>query len=272
MGRPLGVGMSEKDTAGMTFWDHLTELFTRLRKSLLVFLISTVAVMVVPISLDPTNVDLSNPFYQTIASFVIQSFQDRFLPPDITLIPVNFFAPLEVYFFVSIVLGSAIGLPVASYELYKFFQPALRQNEKRFAFQFIASFVALFLFGLGLGYLYVVPLTFRTMILFSQLQNLTPVYDFSEFFSLVGTILLICGLIFTFPIFVYLLVKANILKTEQLTKNRKYVYGFILILISVLDPDPTLVTEGVTFIPIVLLMELTILLSKRVEKQREASN
>jgi len=263
--------MSKKVAAGMTFWDHLTELFTRLRKGLLVFLASTVAVMVVPISLDPANFDLSNPFYQTLASFVIQNFQDRFLPPGITLIPVNFFSPLEVYFFVSLVLGAAIGLPVISYELYSFFLPALRQHEKRFALQFIASFVALFVFGLLLGYLYVVPLTFRTMILFSQLQNLTPVYDFSEFFSLVGMILLICGLIFTFPTFIYLLVKANLLRTEQLTANRKYLYGVLLIIIAVIDPDPTLITEAVTFVPIVLLMELTILLSKRVEKRREAA-
>lgn len=264
--------MFKKDNVGMTFWDHLTELFKRLRKSLLAFIISTIAVMVVPISFDPSNIDLSNPFYQTIASFVIQNFQERFLPEGITLIPVNFFAPLEVYFFVSLILGSAIGLPVTSYQIYNFLQPALRKNEKRFALQFIASFVALFIFGLTLGYLYVVPLTFRTMIMFTESQNLAPIYNFSEFFSMVGTILLICGSIFTFPIFIYLLVKANILKTEQLTKNRKYLYGILLIGIAVLDPDPTMITEVVTFIPIVLLMELTILISKRVEKKREAAD
>ena len=147
-----------------------------------------------------------------------------------------------------------ISIPVMSYQIYNFLQPALRKNEKRFAFQFIASFVALLIFGLVLGYQYVVPLTFRTMLMFTEAQNLAPIYNFSEFFSMVGTILLICGLIFTFPIFIYLLVKANILKTEQLTKNRKYLYGIILIGIAVLDPDPTLITEVVTFIPIIILM------------------
>jgi sec-independent protein translocase protein TatC len=57
-----------------------------------------------------------------------------------------------------------------------------------------------------------------------------------------------------------------------LTKNRKYLYGIILIIIAVVDPDPTLVTESVTFIPIVLLMELTILVSKRIEQKRESAN
>jgi sec-independent protein translocase protein TatC len=146
--------MSNKDNVDMTFWDHLSELFKRLRKSLLVFIISMIAVMVVPISLDPTNVDLSNPFYKTVASYVIQNFQERFLPEGITLIPVNFFAPLEVYFFISLIMGAAIGFPVISYEIYNFLQPALRKNEKRFALQFIAVFVALFIFGLTLGYMY----------------------------------------------------------------------------------------------------------------------
>ncbi len=177
--------MSKKDNVDMTFWEHLTELFKKLRKVFVVFIVSTIVVMVVPTNLDFANLDLSNPFYQTITTYVIQHFQERFLPPGITLIPLTFFAPLEVYFFISLVMGAVVGLPVAAYELYNFLQPALRKNERRFALQFIASFVALFSFGLFLGYMYVVPLTFRTMTLFSQLQNLEPIYNFSEFFFMV---------------------------------------------------------------------------------------
>jgi sec-independent protein translocase protein TatC len=101
-------------------------------------------------------------------------------------------------------MGAVVGLSIAAYELNNFLQPALRKNEKRFALQFIASFVALFSFGLFLGYMYVVSLTFRTMTLFSQLQNLEPIYNFLEFFFMVGTIILGCGLIFTFPTFICL--------------------------------------------------------------------
>ena len=263
----LGVFMSKNDKVDMTFWDHLTELFTQLRKSFYAFIISTMAVMIVPTSIEALNFDLSNPFYPTIATMVINNFQERFLPQGITLIPISFYASLEVYIYVSVVMGATIGLPVASYELYKFLRPALHEHEKRFALKFTAAFIALFIFGFVLGYLYIVPLTFRTMILFSSLQNLTPLYNFTEFLSMVGTILVICGLIFTFPIYIYLLVKANILKIEQLTRNRKYLYGALLILTAVIDPDPTLVTEVVTFIPMVILMELTIFLSKRIEKK-----
>jgi sec-independent protein translocase protein TatC len=101
-------------------------------------------------------------------------------------------------------MGAVVGLPVVAYDLYNFLQPALRKNEKRFVFQFIASFVALFSFGLFLGYMYVVSLTFRMMTLFSELQNLEPIYNFSEFFFMVGAIMLGCGLMFTFPTYVCL--------------------------------------------------------------------
>lgn len=82
--------MSKKDNVDMTFWEHLTELFKQLRKVLVVFIVSTIAVMVVPINLDFTNLNLSNPFYQTITTYVIQHIQKRFLPPGITLIPLIF--------------------------------------------------------------------------------------------------------------------------------------------------------------------------------------
>ena len=261
--------MPNKEIGEMTFWDHLTELFNRFRRILYAFIISTIVVMAVPVSIDFENIGLSNPFYQTIASIIIKNLRERFLAENVLLIPVSFFAPLEIYVFISIIVGSIISLPVASYELYKFFNPALHSHERSFAMKFIASFVGLFTFGFALGYVYVVPLTFRTMLLFSNLTNISPIYDFAEFFSMVGMILLVCGLIFTFPIYVYILVRAGILKTQYLTENRKYLYGLTLIAIAVIDPDPSLVTETVTIIPFIILMEITIIILKRTLKNKE---
>jgi len=218
--------------------------------------------MLLPINFDPTS---PNFFNQTVASAIITNFQETFLPDSILLIPISFFAPLEVYLFISFIIGATVSFPVALYEIYRFFSPALYHHERAFALKFTALFIGLFSFGLTLGYLYIVPLTFKTMLLFSELLNLSLTYNFADFYSMVGMILLVTGLLFTFPIYVYLLVRAGILKTQQLTKNRKYLYGAILIIIAIVDPDPSLITEMVTFIPIIILMEVTILLSKRLE-------
>ena len=261
--------MSNKEKRELSFWDHLTELFRRFRRILYAFIISTIVVMLVPISIDLKNINPTNLFYRTIASTIINNLQERFLTKSVDLIPLSFYAPLEVYFFISVVIGATFSLPIASYELYKFLSPALHKHEKGFALKFTASFIGLFIFGFVLGYLYVIPLTFQMMFSFSSLLNLTPTYDFAGFFSMVGMMLLMCGLLFTFPIYIYLLVRAGILKTQHLTKNRKILYGGLLIIIAILDPDPSLVTETLIFIPLIILMEISIFASKRVEKSRQ---
>ncbi len=253
----------------MSFLDHTKELLNRLRMILYSVIISTIIVTLMPVSLDFSATNL---FYSTVTSSVIRNLQERFLPAEAELLPLSFLAPLEVYVFVSIILGVIISLPVISYELYKFINPALYSHEKKAVLQFVISFFGLFIFGFALGYLYVVPATMRMLFLFSNLLNLPPKYDFAAFFSLIGFTLLLCGLIFTLPTYIVLLVKANILKTESLTKNRKYLYGVLLILIAIVDPEPGLVTESLVFIPLVILTEVSIIIAKRIEKAREVSD
>jgi len=261
--------LSDEEEKELTFWEHMTELLSRLRPVFYALIISTVVVMVVPIELDLANLSTSNPWYQTISSFVIRKLQTDFLPADIELLPISWFAPLEVYIYVSLMLGVVISSPIIMYELYKFFNPALRQHERKLVYPFIISFTCLFIFGFTLGYIVVVPATVRAMVLFANLLGLTPTYGFSDFFSVTMLTLLLCGFIFTFPPYLVLLVKAGIITTEQIKKNRKYIYVGAVVLIALIDPEPSLVTEATLIVPIIVLMELSILIARRFEKQRE---
>jgi sec-independent protein translocase protein TatC len=125
-------------------------------------------------------------------------------------------------------------------------------------------------FGFVLGYLYVLPATMRMLFLFAQLLDLPPTYDFLTFFSLAGFTLLLCGLLFTFPLYIIILVKVGILKISSLTKNRRYLYGGLIIAIAIIDPEPGLLTEALMFLPLVILTEISILIAKRIERDREA--
>ncbi len=255
----------------MSFLVHIKELLNRLRTVIIAVAISTIVVMVVPISLDFSNASPETPFYTTITSWTIRNMQERFLPLEAELLPLNFLTPLEVFFFISLVLGIIISTPVIAYEMYKFLNPALYKHEKKMILQFVASFVGLFAFGFIFGYLYVLPLSMQTIFAFAGMLDLPPTYAFGEFFSLVGFALLACGLLFTFPTFVVLLIKAGILQTKSITGNRKYLYGGLVIIIAVVDPDPSLVTEALSFLPLVILTEISILIGKRIEKNRETS-
>jgi len=258
--------MSAEEQEGLTFWEHTIELFSRLRTVIYALIISTIFVMVVPIPLNLGNVSTSGPWYETVSSFIID-----FLPADIELLPISWFAPLEVYIYVSLMLGVVISSPIIIHEIYKFINPALQQREKKFVFPFVISFTGLFIGGFALGYTIVVPATVKAMVLFAKLLGLNPTYSFSDFFSLVMMTLLLCGFIFTFPIYIVLLVKIGIITTEQIKKNRKYIYLGAVILIALVDPEPSLVTEIVTIIPLIVLMEISLLIARRFEIQFEES-
>lgn len=261
--------MPEDKKADMTLMGHLRELINRLRNIIIVVIISTIIVMLLPISLD-FSFSPENPFYTTIATFALKTLQERFLPAEAQLVPLSFLAPLEVYVFISIILGVLISMPVIAYELYKFINPALHKHERKTALQFVGAFVGLFVFGFMLGFFFIVPMTIRMLFLFSKLLNLPPIYDFADFYSVVGFSLLLCGLIFTFPLYIVLLVKVGILKTQSITKNRRYLYGGFIVIIALLDPEPGIITEAVVIIPLIILTEVSILIAKRIERKREA--
>lgn len=261
--------MSDEEEEELTFWEHSVALLSRLRTVFYALIVSTIVVMVVPIRLDLGSLSASDPWYQTISSFTIRKIQTDFLPADIELLPISWFSPLEVYIYVSLMLGVVISSPVIIYELYKFLNPALHQHERKLIYPFVISFTSLFIFGFTLGYTVIVPATVKAMVLFANLLGLPPTYAFSDFFSLVMLTLLLCGFIFTFPTYVVLLVKAGIITTEQIKKNRKYIYLGAVVLIAFIDPEPGLVTEITCIIPIIVLMEASILIARRFEKQRE---
>jgi Sec-independent protein secretion pathway component TatC len=77
------------------------------------------------------------------------------------------------------------------------------------------------------------------------------------------------GLMFTFPVFLTLLVKYGILQTQLLTKNRRYVYVALLILVFLVTPGEGGLANFMLLIVMVALLESGILFAKRYEKKGE---
>ncbi len=172
---------------------------------------------------------------------------------------------------VSLFLGLTISSPIIIYEIYKFVNPALYDNERRLAFLFVGSFSLLFLFGVAMGYFLLVPITFRMLLGLTYMLGMNPSYEFSSFFGIVLGGTLMTGIFFTFPVFFLTLVRAGILKTSMVSGARKLIYVGIFILICIITPDPTLISDIIIFFPVVVLTEGSLLIGKYIEKKREKS-
>lgn len=255
------------DKLELTFWQHVTELLKRLRIIFIAVAVSSIFVMAFPVNINFENLSATNPWYTTIAVLFIKRIQQDLVPPEVELLPISWFAPLEIYFFVSVMLGVVISSPVIMHQVYKFINPALHEHERKSILTFVLSFSGLFVFGVIFGYLLIMPASVRALLVSSKFLGLPLKFEFAEFFSLAVGGLLLSGFMFTFPVFLILLVKAGVLKTEYVTRNRKYLYPGIIILISIFDPDPTLITEVMLFIPIIILTETSVLIARRFERK-----
>jgi sec-independent protein translocase protein TatC len=72
------------------------------------------------------------------------------------------------------------------------------------------------------------------------------------------------------PIIVYVLSRLGIVSPKFLKNYRKYAYVIILIVAAVITPSPDWTSQTIVAVPLILLYEISILLSRKVEKERDA--
>lgn len=253
-------------------WDHLEELAQKLRRILLVIIIATAIFAFLPVDLQIfLNLDFS--YYRPLVSYIIEMLQVRMLPEGVNLIAFNWLDVFYIYFLVSFALGVIVTLPYTAYQIYLFIIPALYPKERKYVVTFILVFVILFSIGIIYANFVLLPTTFRVLYRFVYQTGVSPWYSVKDFFNILATGLLGSGLFFTFPIVIYMLVKVDLIDTQTLKDNRKQLFVTIIILTSILTPDPTPVSMLLMSVPFYSLYELTIqILDRTMKKEKSLDN
>lgn len=78
---------------------------------------------------------------------------------------------------------------------------------------------------------------------------------------------LVAGIIFEMPILVYFLTRMTLLTPEFMRKYRKHAVIIILIAAAVITPSPDVTSQMVVAIPMYLLYEISVFVSKWVMKK-----
>lgn len=245
-------------------WEHIVELSARLRVVFYSLLIATTFFMVFPAN----SSFLKNPlaFYDPIIALVLHQVVKDVLPSGILLIAGEFTAPLEIYLIASVILGVAVSSPVIAYEIYRFIDPALYQEERSAVYPFVVSFTVLFLIGAVFGYKVLAPFMFWAMLPFFKLTSSQSIINVMDFYNLVFVTTLVTGFAFTLPVFFVLLVRFGILKTSYVTTRRRYIYAAMYIVTAVITPDGGPLADIALFVPMVILLEIAVLFGKRYER------
>src|SRR5690606_7085661 len=160
-----------------------------------------------------------------------------------------------------------IAFPYIIYEFWKFISPGMRDNERKSARGFIFISSLLFFIGVLFGYYIVTPLSINFLGSYTVSSQVFNDFDLSSYIGLVRTSVIAAGFIFELPILIYLLTKIGLVTPEFLRKYRKINLVIVLILSAVITP-PDIASQIIVAIPILILYEISIYISKVVIKKQ----
>lgn len=252
----------------LTFWDHLHELLTRLRRVLISWFIALGIYLTAPSSLEDLRSLVVGDVYTPLVLKVLKGLENYI--KDVTglreliLIPAEITTPLELYIEASILLATATVAPYFAYEMYMFLEPGLYPHEKRYLKRFILGFSAAFGFGIAYGFLVIAPITFRILLLFVDMVGWEQIINARTFFNTLILTVLASGIIFTIPVFLVLAFKLGFILPDMVAEIRRYIYVAVLIIAAVITADPTPVSMLLISIPFIFALELSIWIGRRI--------
>jgi sec-independent protein translocase protein TatC len=206
------------------------------------------------------------PFAKMIFNYVAAPLVS--VVPNGELLALSPVSPLTATIALTFYLAIFIAMPVILYQVWAFVAPGLYRKEKRFAFPLLATSIVLFFIGMAFAYFVVFPLIFGFVSTFTpDTVNYQP--DMTEYVSFVMMVVLVFGLAFETPIATVLLVLTGLTTTEKLAKARPYVFLGAFIVGMLLTP-PDVISQTMLAVPVYLLYELGIFMSRLVAKKKPA--
>lgn len=174
----------------------------------------------------------------------------------------------QIFLFVQIALigGFILSIPNIFYQFWKFISPALRKNERRYILAIVIFSTVCFLSGIAFAYFVMLPLALSFAVQFGT-PTIKNEFAIDEYMSIIISVMLAAGLVFELPMLSFFLSKLGILKPTFMRKYRKHAIVIIMIAAAILTPGTDPVSQVILAVPLVLLYEISILVSKLSQKK-----
>jgi len=261
---------NEIEDSAAPLLEHLTELRSRLIRSVVAFLVGMIICFTV-----------ATPIFNFLTGPLCDVLSAR--GQDCDLI---FISPQEGFFVaikVSLLGGFMLSFPVIAHQMWRFVAPGLYRSEKGAFLPFLVASPFMFLLGASFAFYVVTPLAYDFFLGFQQFgaegealpdeqvqQGLSVVFQGSaqEYLNLTVKFIVAFGLCFQLPVLLTLMGKAGLVSSPGLRSVRKYAVVAILLLAALVTP-PDVITQVILFVVVYGLYEVSIQLVARVERKRE---
>jgi sec-independent protein translocase protein TatC len=260
----------------MSFLEHLEELRWRLVKSSAAILVFGIAVFLSKkIIFDVILFGPRNSEFITYKGFCWISNQlgmgDNLCMGDVAISVQNIdmSGQFSTHIMVSIIGGFIVAFPFVLYQMWAFLKPGLKEKERNSAKGIVFYSSLLFFSGVLFGYYIISPLSLQFLGSYRVSDEVVSSIQLNSYISTLVSITLSTGLVFQLPILVFFFTKIGLITPEFLKKYRKHSLVAVLILAAIITP-PDITSQILVALPIMLLYELSIFISRRVIKKQLA--
>ncbi len=249
----------------MSFFEHLEEFRDRMKRVLLVTILFFAFFLVFSlqyVSFSPIAIPLPVPAFlfpdeygiDPIASQVFRFFVNHLKPENVTLTAKQpwegVLVQIKTGFFLALIASS----PVSAWEFAKFIGPALKPAERRLIFRVATPVLLLFLAGVLVAFLFVLPFTFDFLYSVQAVSGVELYLLFiDDFVTFVLVFLVAFGLAFELPILMYALSAVGMVDSGFWKRNWRYAAIAIFIFGAVITPDGSGVTMMIVAMPMFVL-------------------
>ena len=259
----------------MSFLDHLEELRWHLiRSTVAILIVGCVAFLMKDFIFDTIIFGPKKPDFPTYGVFCKLSrmlgFSEAFCgnEPLFRVQSRVMAGQFSAHIWTSIWAGFIVGFPYVLYEMWKFISPGLYEKERKYSKGFIFIASLLFFTGVLFGYYIVAPLSINFLGSYTVSKEVFNDIDLSSYISTVRASVIACGIVFELPIVIYFLTKVGLVTPEILRKYRKIALVLVLILSAIITP-PDVASQIIVAVPVLILYQVSIYISKVVIKREE---
>jgi len=252
------------DDARMPFLSHLEELRSRLIWSFVAIGVAFVLAFqlrqwLLSLLLWPLSTDLV-----VGRQFPFLAFASK--PAIATLTALAPAETLWTHFKVAFIAGGMLALPVLLFQVWRFVEPGLLPQERRFALPFILLSTLSFLLGVTFCFVIVLPMALQFLLTFDP--NIQQMPRFGEYVDFTLKFLLAFGVIFELPLGMTIAARMGLVTPQFLSRHRKYAVLLNFVVAAILTPTPDIFNQSLMAVPMCLLYEVGILASRLVQRRQ----
>lgn len=256
----------------MSFWDHLDELRGHIIRPLIAVVVLAVVafanrhIIFDTIILAPSSSKFITYRLLCKLGHLVHAPSLCVTHMHLKIINISMSGQFLTHIYISVVAGFILAFPYILWEIWRFVQPAMHANEKKYSRGGVFFSTFLFMVGVVFSYFLIVPIMVHFLGTYSVSADVANTITLKSYISTVVSMVFAVGIVFELPILVYFLTRIGVITPHFLKINRKYMIIVLLTVAAIITP-PDVFSQMLVFFPLWILYEVSILVSKRVYKK-----